>query len=201
MAPWLCGTLNKMTRSQFCVFVGVWGPASPGSPSARSPAQPSQRPSWLKQEVLGFGVRRPRPGKPEPAWPLFTTLTGSAGFLGPIAEASGGGSRGWQDSCIPHAAALGPRRICWRSSGPSGHTTCHHFCFCVSLGLGLQGVSPGVLWPCCQDSQQGCGVMTSWGVLLGSVGGGVWTMPRPHPFLPTPPCSSCPPPPGGASKF
>lgn len=101
---WCCGFVvsSVKCRSQFCVFVGAWGkgvfgspqlsPASPGSP------HPSQRPSWLEQEVLGFGVRGEEAetstsqNQPDLSWPC---QPGGTGFPGLIAELHGGGSGGW----------------------------------------------------------------------------------------------------------
>lgn len=206
MAPWLCGTLNKMTRSQLCVFVGVWGPASRGSPSARSPTQPSQRPSWLEQEVLGFGVR----GEEAKAWEARTSLASfhrtnwQCGIPGADSRSQWGWQSGLAGLLHPSCRCTWPREDLLEVFRTfRTHRLSPLLLLCVlrpwfvgsqswgSVAL-LSGLSAG-LWS--HD-------------FLGGLAGECWRRGLDHakapplPAHPTPPCSSCPPYlPRGASQF
>lgn len=81
------GVLSKMPCFQFCLRWGLGkgcvgsprqSPAFPGSP------HPSQRPSWLKQEVLVFGQRGEAETCASRNWPLLSwpCQPGSSGFRG-----------------------------------------------------------------------------------------------------------------------
>lgn len=159
---WAFVVFSVKCRVSSSVFVGVWGKGAFGSPR-RSPAfpgspHPSQRPSWLEQEVRVFGRR----GEAETC--ASQNRPPSLGHANQVAL----GSRGRQQNRLWLAVGL-TGRGCFTSQaqggsagGTCGLWVCHQLCFCAPLDQGSWGL--WVLQPSSEGFQWDRGAMTSWGV-------------------------------------
>lgn len=114
------------------------------------PPYPSRKTSWLEQEVLGSGVW----GEESEAWRARTCLA-SLHHANRWCRGPGAGGRSGSGGLLPVPGATAPCRFTGQARPREGlweifgvfrtHFRGHHFCFCTSLGLGSQELSPEVL--------------------------------------------------------